>query len=82
MREAAEKSRRAASVLLDVTEKTIERWEDPEKPASLPNAAEFFRLVAFYGAQRKLLVLLGSWERRESRGGAGAADQRSRAGGV
>lgn len=55
-REKADKPRRAAAVLLDVTEKTIERWEDPKAPNSLPNVAQFFRLAAFYSADVKYLL--------------------------
>lgn len=46
-RERGGHARRAASVLLDVAEKTIERWEDPEQE-SLPDADQFLALVVFY----------------------------------
>lgn len=48
-RERLKLARRAASVALDVTEKTIERWEDPDHPA-LPPADQFLALVVLYKA--------------------------------
>ena len=78
-REAAGKARRAASVLLDVTEKTVARWEDPNE-GSLPDAAQFFALVRLYHAEKRVLVLLGSWE-KFSKGAASAAGRPTKAAG-
>lgn len=63
-RDRAKLARRAASVHLDVTERTIQRWEDPEDE-SLPPADQLFALVRFYKAERQMLVLLGNWEKKK-----------------
>lgn len=75
-RERAGLARRPVSVRLDVSEKTVERWEDPDNP-SLPPAHQFLDLVVFYKAD--VLELLA---KRFKAGGAGqsAPERKSRAG--
>lgn len=61
-RERARLSRRVVSVRLDVAERTIVRWEDPDDPA-LPPADQFLTLVRLYGAAADLLTLVARFER-------------------
>lgn len=48
-------TQRAVSVALDVTEKTVARWEDEEAPP-LPPADQFLHLVWLYGADLSALL--------------------------
>lgn len=74
-RDEEEKTRRQVSVLLDVTEKTVERWEDPERP-NLPDAHQFLTLVVYYKASMLDLLALPSTKGSRARGrGADAGDE-------
>lgn len=56
------------------------RWEDPGD-TPLPPADKFLALVKLYRAEKKLLVLLGTWERFSGAVEGGADRSSSVAGG-
>lgn len=78
-RDDAKLSRRAVSHAIGVTERAIQSWED-ENDTPLPPADKFLALVKLYRAEKKLLVLLGNWERFKG-GDADAGGRRSKAAG-
>lgn len=68
-------SQEGAAREVGATVRNLWSWE---KGKHAPPTDKFLALVRLYRAERKLLVLLGRWERL-SQEGAGAASRRSRA---
>jgi transcriptional regulator with XRE-family HTH domain len=72
-----EYSAEQAAVKVGTTGRTMGTWERGEVA---PPSDTFLTLVQLYRAEKKLLVLVGTWEKFRG-GGAGGAGRQSRAGG-
>lgn len=81
-REAAPASERPSFAIegvaqqVGVRERAVRSWEAGE---TAPTTDLFLQLVRLYRAEKKLLVLLGTWE--SFRGGEGGEGRRKKAGG-
>lgn len=76
-REGKGVTQRQVSDAVGVTEKSVGRWERiGDTP--LPPADLFLAMVKLYRAEKKLLVLLGSWEKFR-KAAAGVAGRTSKA---